>query len=80
MEVDALSTDSIFNRISFGTNFKTLEKGTPMLQVTDELLKEMTETIVRGVNPSKIILFGSYAKGTARPDSDQPIPTVIVSN
>lgn len=45
-------------------------KETPMLQVTDELLKEMTETIVRGVSPNKIILFGSYAKGTARPDSD----------
>ncbi len=28
-----------------------------MLQVTDELLKEMTETIVRGVNPNKIILI-----------------------
>lgn len=41
-----------------------------MLQVTDELLREMTETIVRGVNPRKIILFGSHARGTARPDSD----------
>jgi len=38
--------------------------------VTEELLKEMTEKIVREVNPRKIVLFGSYAKGTARPDSD----------
>lgn len=41
-----------------------------MLQVTNELLKEMTDIIVREVNPLKIILFGSYARGTARPDSD----------
>jgi len=41
-----------------------------MLQVTDELLREMTEVIVREVHPRKIILFGSHARGTARPDSD----------
>lgn len=41
-----------------------------MLQVTSELLKDMTKTIVQGVNPRSIILFGSHATGTARPDSD----------
>ena len=41
-----------------------------MLQVTKELLKEMTDIIVREVNPRKIILFGSHARGTARRDSD----------
>jgi len=38
--------------------------------VTEELLKEMTETIVREIKPRKVVLFGSYARGTARPDSD----------
>lgn len=38
--------------------------------VTEELLKEMTEKIVREVNPRKVVLFGSYARGTARPGSD----------
>lgn len=38
--------------------------------VTEELLKEMTEKIVREVNPRKVVLFGSYARGTARFDSD----------
>lgn len=38
--------------------------------VTEELLKEMTEKIVREVNPRKIVLFGSHASGNARPDSD----------
>ena len=41
-----------------------------MLQVTEELLKEMTDLIVREVKPRKIILFGSHACGTARADSD----------
>ncbi len=41
-----------------------------MLQVTDELLKEMTDTIVREVKPRQVILFGSHARGDARPDSD----------
>jgi len=41
-----------------------------MLQVTEELLQEMTDLIVREVNPRKIILFGSHARGTARADSD----------
>ncbi len=38
--------------------------------VTEELLKEMTEKIVQEVNPRKVVLFGSYAHGTPRPDSD----------
>jgi len=41
-----------------------------MLQVTDELLQEMTDIIVREVSPRKVILFGSHARGDARPDSD----------
>ena len=38
--------------------------------VTEELLQEMTEKIVRVINQRKVVLFGSHAKGTARPDSD----------
>jgi len=41
-----------------------------MLQLTDELLQEMTEVIVRGIKPRRIVLFGSHARGGARPDSD----------
>ena len=40
------------------------------LTITDELLKEMTNLIVHEVNPRKVVLFGSHARGTARPDSD----------
>ena len=41
-----------------------------MLQITDQLIQEMTNLIVAGVNPQKIVLFGSYARGDARPGSD----------
>lgn len=41
-----------------------------MLQVTEKLLQEMTDLIVREVKPRKIILFGSHARGTAHADSD----------
>ena len=34
------------------------------------LLYQMVETIVREVSPETIILFGSRARGDARPDSD----------
>ena len=40
------------------------------MQVTDELLNEITDIIVREVSPRKVILFGSHARGDARADSD----------
>ena len=40
----------------------------PML--TPELLEQMTEAIVQAVAPEQIVLFGSRAKGSERPDSD----------
>jgi len=36
----------------------------------EKLIEEMTAIIVREVDPKKVILFGSRAKGTARSDSD----------
>ena len=38
--------------------------------VTDELLQEGVRRILSAGSPLKIILFGSRARGTARPDSD----------
>jgi predicted nucleotidyltransferase len=35
-----------------------------------DLLRRMVEIIVRGADPQAIILFGSRARGDARPDSD----------
>ena len=39
-------------------------------EVTDELLDHMAEIIRELLDPDKIILFGSYAWGEPRPDSD----------
>ncbi len=36
----------------------------------EALLHQMVETIIREVSPETIILFGSRARGDARPDSD----------
>ena len=38
--------------------------------VTEELLEQAVRTIVGEVEPDMIILFGSHARGDARPDSD----------
>jgi predicted nucleotidyltransferase len=41
-----------------------------MTLVTDQMLLEIVAAAVRAVDPERIILFGSYARGEARPDSD----------
>ncbi len=35
-----------------------------------ELIKQVTQTIVERFHPKRIVLFGSYARGEARPESD----------
>lgn len=39
-------------------------------EVSDELLAEITDRIVRKFKPHKLILFGSYVWGKPRKDSD----------
>ena len=41
-----------------------------MIQISDELRKEIVSRIVAVAQPEKIILFGSRARGTERSDSD----------
>jgi len=38
--------------------------------VTDEAIRTFADEIARRYTPEKIILFGSYARGTANEDSD----------
>ena len=38
--------------------------------ITEEMLRKAVELLVRAASPRKIILFGSYAAGRAREDSD----------
>lgn len=41
-----------------------------MVTIDRELIAGVTETIVRRLRPKRVILFGSRARGDARPDSD----------
>ena len=45
--------------------------------VTPELITAVTDRIVRHMTPSQIILFGSWAKGTASDDSDLDLMVVL---
>ena len=41
-----------------------------MTTINDIIISQITECIVKEVNPVRIILFGSLARGNAREDSD----------
>ncbi len=41
-----------------------------MSKKNQEEIKKITDQIIKGYNPEKIILFGSYAYGKPRPSSD----------
>ena len=41
-----------------------------MREITPEVIQEIVDAFVRVANPRKIILFGSNARGDAKPDSD----------
>lgn len=43
----------------------------------ERLIDKMVRRIVKKFDPEKIILFGSHAKGTARPDSDVDLLIVM---
>ncbi len=44
-----------------------------MRTINSELIAHITRTIVERCNPRRIVLFGSYARGDAGPDSDLDI-------
>jgi predicted nucleotidyltransferase len=48
-----------------------------MIEVTDEVLADMVQTIAREVDPERIYLFGSRARGEARQDSDVDLLIIV---
>ena len=48
-----------------------------MKRGSEKAIKEMVQRIVERFQPEKIILFGSYARGTAGPDSDVDLLDVM---
>jgi predicted nucleotidyltransferase len=50
------------------------------MQEVNPLMDEIVDRIVRTIHPQKIILFGSWARGDARPDSDLDILVIAESS
>jgi uncharacterized protein len=48
-----------------------------MIKVTDEVLADMVQAIMGEVDPERIYLFGSRARGDARRDSDVDLLIVV---
>ena len=47
------------------------------MTATKNILEIMTDRIVQGFRPERIILFGSHARGDAQPDSDIDLLVVM---
>jgi len=47
------------------------------MRTAQDIIADMVERIVEGFDPHQIILFGSYARGTAGPDSDVDLLVVM---
>jgi uncharacterized protein len=54
-----------------------VESKTIMQPITEEIIQEIKNRIVKGVHPEKIILFGSYAYENPTKDSDLDLLVIL---
>ena len=47
-----------------------------MQTLNQETIDQLVKVIVQEVNPQEVILFGSHARGDARPDSDVDVMVI----
>ena len=50
------------------------------METADEVVTEMAERIRRAIDPDRIVLFGSRARGEGSPDSDYDVLIVAASD
>jgi predicted nucleotidyltransferase len=55
----------------------TIDQKLSTTRITPELLDYIVQKIVQEIQPTKIILFGSYARGDFSPDSDLDLFIII---
>ena len=64
--------------LTIGVRPGTIDQGQDMNASSDKVLEKVVDTIVLEVDPERIYLFGSLARGEAKPGSD--IDVLIVEN
>jgi uncharacterized protein len=62
------------------TNVEQIQSPATDLLAQDPVLREMVQRLVAAVNPERIYLFGSMARGDAGPDSDYDLLAVVAAS
>ena len=67
-------------RLRDPNNVRMFPRGIPgnLPELSPELVQQIVDRIVKAADPEKIVLFGSRARGTHRPDSD--IDLLVITN